>query len=172
MQKLKLNLKKRLENAKRIMILGVGSELRSDDAAGALVAARIKSKIPSGESLPLCVLIGGSAPENVTGQIKKYAPTHLIIVDAAEIGATPGEWRIIEPEEAGGITFSTHDLSLSMMVDYLRQSIAADVFILGIQPKSLEFMGCASNEVMESVEEFSRMLGEVIEETQALVNKS
>jgi hypothetical protein len=45
MQSLKVQLKNKLKNARRITILGVGSKLRSDDAAGILAAESIGKKI-------------------------------------------------------------------------------------------------------------------------------
>ena len=36
------NIKKKLENAKKVAVIGIGSELRSDDAAGLLVAEKLQ----------------------------------------------------------------------------------------------------------------------------------
>ena len=42
MPNLKTILKKKLKDAKKIAVLGIGSALRSDDAAGLLVAEELK----------------------------------------------------------------------------------------------------------------------------------
>ena len=64
------NLKPELKGASKIVVLGVGSELRGDDIAGILAAENLKGKT----SDKLQVLIGGTAPENLTGEIKKLKP--------------------------------------------------------------------------------------------------
>jgi hypothetical protein len=96
----------RLKGATRVVLLGVGSDLRGDDAAGMMAAERL-SHTPK-----LNVLLGGTAPENLTGEIKKLKPSHLLIVDAAEMKAEAGTIRLLTPEEIGGFSFSTHALPL------------------------------------------------------------
>ena len=85
MQSLTTELKNRLKAAKRIAVLGVGSELRGDDVAGMLVAGAVQKK-----SKKIRVFLGATAPENLTGEIIKFKPTHLIIVDTADIKEKPG----------------------------------------------------------------------------------
>ncbi|MCU0641332.1 MAG: hydrogenase maturation peptidase HycI [Candidatus Margulisbacteria bacterium] len=130
---LRTELTKRLDGAGHIVLLAVGSELRGDDAAGLLVAAELKN-LPQ-----LTVLIGGTAPENLTGQIKKLKPSHLIIVDAAELKEATGTVRLVELEEIGGFSFSTHALPLKVMIDFILQDHHCAVLIVAIQPKDTTF---------------------------------
>lgn len=146
MHSLKTKLKKRLEGAKRITILGVGSELRGDDAAGMLVAGELKRS-----NVTARVLFGETAPENLTGEIKKGKPTHLVIIDSADMGKPAGTVKLIEPDETKGITFCTHQLPLAVMTDYLKGEVGCDVVIIGIQPKKIEFGGVVSRQIRTSV---------------------
>jgi hydrogenase 3 maturation protease len=147
-------LKKSLEGAQRISILGVGSELRGDDIAGMLVARELQDRCATGNDTEhVQVLFGETAPENLTGEIKKFQPTHLIIVDAADTSAAAGTISIINPDNVGGISFSTHMMPLKLMVDYLNQSFPCTVIIIGIQPKHLSFGHEPSREVTQAVEE-------------------
>jgi len=134
-------LKKRLKNAKSVFVLGVGSELLSDDRAGLLVAEQLKALYAGKKRLTIRFksLPAGNAPENFTGEIKKFKPTHLIIVDAADLGKRPGASAMFSPCEVTGISFSTHRLPCKIMADYLRQSLACEIIMIGIQPKSLVF---------------------------------
>jgi hydrogenase 3 maturation protease len=84
------------------------------------------------------VLIGETAPENLTGEIKKSKPSHLIIIDAAEISKKSGEVALFGPQEIKGISFCTHQLPMNVMVDYLRNYIDCEFLFVGIQPKSLK----------------------------------
>jgi hydrogenase 3 maturation protease len=82
---------------------------------------------------------GHTAPENCTGAIKKFAPTHLVVVDAAELGQPPGTIAVLEPEQIAGVSFSTHQLPLSVLLDYLKTSFAFEAIVIAIQPAHLAY---------------------------------
>ncbi len=158
MTKLTTVLKQKLENARKVAILGVGSELRSDDAAGVLAAQQIKKiSRPKKKSAPqVKVFIGETAPENLTGEIKKFEPSHLIIIDSADINTKPGQIKIINPEKVAGTSFCTHSLPIKVMIDYLRQSSPnLKVIVIGIQPQTIVVGSNVSKEVSQAVEELT-----------------
>lgn len=161
MKDLKKLLKHKLKDAKRIAVFGIGSELRGDDAAGILAAKEIKA-VPC-KSSNLKIFLGATAPENLTGEIKKYKPTHLVIIDSAEIGKKPGTIALLEPDKIEGVAFSTHRLPLNIMADYLRKFINCEIIIIGIQPKSLEFGSKPSKEIAFSIKQITSALKEIIE---------
>lgn len=145
------NLKEKIKTATKVALLAVGSELRGDDAAGLLVAEEVQKKRPK----ILEIVIGGTAPENQTGEIKRLKPSHLIIVDAAEMKAPPGTIKLISPEEIGGFSFSTHALPLKVMIDFILQDIQCEVLIIAVQPKSLGFGSEVSPEVKKAAGEIA-----------------
>jgi hydrogenase 3 maturation protease len=124
----------RLHKAASIVLLGVGSELRGDDAAGLLVAEKVKS-----QRSKVKVLLGGTAPENLTGEIKRLKPSHLLIVDAADFKAEPGAIKLLDPREIGGFSFSTHSLPLKVMIDFILADHQCEVVIVAIQPADVNF---------------------------------
>jgi len=160
MENLKALLKKKLKDAKKIAVLGIGSELRADDVAGLLVAEELK-KIKNSK---LKVFLGSTAPENFTGEIIKYNPTHIIIVDSMDMDQKPGFTLLISPEEVGGVSFSTHMLPVKMMVDYLLASLKCEIIIIGIQPKILVFGETISKEVKKSTGQVSNIIQQVLQE--------
>ncbi|MFC1501470.1 hydrogenase maturation peptidase HycI [Elusimicrobiota bacterium] len=161
---LKKILRKSLTNAKKIAILSIGSELRADDVAGVLVGRKLEELCKKQiKSKKLKIFHGENSPENLTGEIKQYKPTHLIIIDAADTSAEPGTIDIIDVEQVGGISFTTHLLPIKVMIDYLLQSFKCRVTVLGIQPKSIQFGKSPSNEVLESVDQISQSIKEIIE---------
>ncbi len=130
-----------------VVVLGVGSELRADDAAGVLAASRL-----TGQTVPgLHAVAAGTAPENHTGEIRRIGPWAVVIVDAADMGKPPGTVRVIPIEDIGGVSFSTHTLPLHIVADYLRRETGCAVAILGIQPASLVFDDPVSPEVERGV---------------------
>lgn len=160
MANLKTILKQKLKDAKRIVVLGIGSELRADDAAGLIVAEELK-KI---KNLKLKVFLGSTAPENFTGEIIKFKPTHILIVDSVDTDQKPGFILLINPEEVGGVSFSTHMLPVKMMVDYLLASLECEIIIIGIQPKILLFGETISKEVKKSTKQISNVIQQILQE--------
>ena len=152
MQSLKDELTVRLKGAKRVAVLGVGSELRGDDIAGIFVLESLKkSKKKLKRGIKLKTFEGSTAPENLTGEIKTFKPTHLIIVDTADIGEKPGTVLLLRADEVGrGVSFSTHKIPPKILIDYFAHSLKCEIVIIGIQPKSISFGKSASKDVIES----------------------
>ena len=150
-------LKKRLHNAQKVAVLGVGSDLRGDDIAGLLTAQQIEKAITKKNTAPeVRIFFGDTAPENLTGQIKEFQPTHLIIIDAAELNKKPGQIEIMEPETIGGATFCTHSLPLNVIISYLLKSFKFEAIVIGIQPKTLTFGVKPTKEVTTSAKSLSK----------------
>lgn len=144
-------LTERLQGFTRLAVLGVGSVLRADDAAGMEVVRRMGAL---DRALPPEVrfFAGETAPENFSGSIKRFAPSHLLIVDAADVGLYPGEFQDIDPADVGGPSFLSHMLPLKIMADYLAAETGAQVTLLGIQYRTLTFDGPMSREVEAAVQ--------------------
>ncbi len=144
-------LKERIGGFERLAVLGVGSALRADDAAGMEVVRILGERLaPSQANVRL--FGGETAPENFSGSILRYAPTHLLIVDAADVGLMPGEYCDICPGDVGGPSYCSHMLPIKIMIDYLVQETGAQVTLLGIQYRTLEFDGPMSPEVTAAVD--------------------
>lgn len=164
MLNLKKRLKKILEGCSRIAVLGIGSELCADDAAGMLLVRELRSMVAAQpfESLAFEGFEGGNAPENTTGFISAFKPTHILLVDAAEIGASIGEYREIPAEEIPDVCFSTHTLPLKIIVDYLGKATGAIVSVIGIQPGNLDFGNQPTPEIQNGVKRLVHLLHEVL----------
>ena len=165
MRRLKTILENRLRDAQRIAVLGIGSELRADDAAGMLIAKELKAFIKEKKKEKrnsLKVFLGQTAPENLTGEIKKFKPTHLIIIDAVDFHQKAGSTRVIDLCGESGGSFSTHRIPAQVFKDYLYKSIACETITIGIQPESLEFCGSLSPKVQESVRAVSKEIREAL----------
>ena len=126
----------------KVIILGIGNTLRSDDGAGSILASRIK------DSVPFLVWDAGLNPENYLNRIIKEKPDTLVIIDAGDFGGKAGELRIVE---ADGIKtanlFSTHNASLSLLINYLQSNIKTNIIVLIIQPKTIALGDTLSPEV-------------------------
>ena len=80
--------------AMRSAVVGIGQELRGDDALGIEIARRLK---PLAEGRPDWLVIeAGPAPENFTGPLRRFAPQRIFLVDAALMDEQPGAIRQID----------------------------------------------------------------------------
>jgi len=150
-----------LAGAERVAVLGVGHELRRDDGVGVVVARRVNDLLARAaeEGRPrigVCGFEGGPAPESSTGALRRFAPTHVIIVDAADMGENPGTARLVSEEAVAGTGFSTHSMPLTVLSEYLRRSLGCSVVLLGIQPLSIEFGEGLSGPVGEAADVVAR----------------
>ena len=157
-----LYLSERLRGFSRLAVLGVGSVLRADDAAGMQIVQALSEIIPPASNPDVRFFAGETAPENFSGKIKQFMPSHLLIVDAADVGLTPGSVAEISPDDVGGPSFCSHMLPLKIMIDYLIAETGADVILLGLQYKSLAFDGPMTPEMNQAVDDVCHTLVQII----------
>jgi len=162
-ESLKVELAARLKGAKRVAVLGIGSELRADDIAGILVINALERSKKIKKGIKLQTFEGSTAPENVTGEIRTFKPTHLIIVDSADIGEDPGAVLLLRADEVGqGISFSTHKIPPKILIDYFTHTLRCEIVIIGIQPKRINFGKPASKAVIASSRSVARSIIEAL----------
>jgi len=149
-------LEEELSGWKQLVILGVGNEFGGDDSLGLSASRKLKEALTGISGVE--VLAVGNAPENFTGLIRRLSPSHILLIDAAEMGETAGTIKLVEAHQIEGMMPSTHTLSLSMLVKYLEQELGSKVLILGMQPKSLYFGTSLSTEVEGSINNLLLML--------------
>ena len=146
----------------RVAIIGVGNTLRADDAAGILVTRELLQRECAADVDHILILEGGQAPENLSGQLCKFAPDLVLFVDAANLGEQPGTVQWISEDCIDGMSASTHSLPLSMLARYLKLTQNCQVIFLGIQTRSNEFSETVSTEVLQAVNEVVQELDEAI----------
>ncbi len=135
----------------KVLILGIGNTLRSDDGVGSILASRIKDKVP------YIVYDAGTSPENYLGKIIKDKPETIIIVDAVDFGSSPGDYKTLEAGELKTVNlFSTHNASLSLTINYLQDNLKVDIIILIIQPKTIVFSDKLSPEISETLDKLEK----------------
>jgi hydrogenase 3 maturation protease len=131
------------------LVFTVGNELMGDDAAGPLLARRLKQSPLAGWN----VLDGGNAPENYIYKIREIGPDHVVIVDSADMDLHAGDVRHIDQEAICSLfLMTTHSLPLSFLMDAIREFVP-HVELIGIQPQNVAFGYPVSQEVSQAVEE-------------------
>ena len=149
-----------LKDYEKLIILGIGNELKYDDGAGPFIVSRLSKEISKGN---IILINAQTVPENFTGKIRKENPSHIIIIDACLMGLNPGDYQIVNSDEFTNIGISTHSMSLSYFVKFLNQD---NVIFLGIEPQSLELIDQDSLGVVRAdLMEFNGQLNERIEKS-------
>jgi hydrogenase 3 maturation protease len=149
------------------IVLGIGNRLGGDDAAGtcvvdmlnpalrALSAGRHRAKALI--SYEIMAIDAGTAPESYTSVIRRHRPDLLILVDAADMGLPPGTLRTIAPEQISILSFSTHNMPLSMFVSYVKE-FCGKVLLVGVQPEQTETGMGISKAVRKSVKKLAEAI--------------
>ena len=60
-------------------------------------------------------------------------------MDAADLGQPPGHIAVLDPEQIAGVSFSTHQMPLSVLLDYLKTSFDFTATVLAIARLDLIF---------------------------------
>lgn len=155
----------RVDRPVRIAVVGIGHELRGDDAAGVALAHSLERFVNGNENL--LVICAGSAPENCTAQLRYFAPDYVLLFDAAHMGEEPGKARWLSWEQASGFSASTHSLPLSLLGSFLTKELGCEVGLLGIQPACIKVGTQLSSAVKASVEVVAESLAIILLQGQA-----
>ena len=141
-------MKEFLKNSRKLVVLGIGNDMRGDDALGSLLARKLSNLLKNNQDVT--VYDAGTVPENFTGAIKKDNPSHIILIDAVDMKETPGHIRLISKDEISNYSISTHALPLSFLIKYLESTSTAQTLLLGIQPENMDLNDEISIEVEKS----------------------
>lgn len=119
----------------RTLLITLGSALRADDGLGPYVADRVRPSSPD-----LRLLDAGTTPENIAQTAIDWKPDKIILLDAAHFGGRPGELRVIPLEGINRQTvLSTHSFPLSVTFSVVREDTRAELVVVGVQARSLEY---------------------------------
>jgi hydrogenase maturation protease len=127
------------------LLVGVGSDLRGDDAFGPRLARRLAQ-----DGLPS--LDAGTSPESLTGPIVRSGAEVLILADIGHLGAPPGTLRLLAPDAVLPGGTSTHDPSLSLLISYLQAQRPFLVRILAVEPVRRGLGAPVSGAVLAAIE--------------------
>lgn len=126
--------------------------MKGDDGFGPALIQKLK------QSDNMICIDAGPAPENYTGKIIKENPDTILILDAVHLGKNPGKYEILSPSEIVKSGFTTHDMSPSLFLDYLKNETNADIYLLGIQPANIEFGANMSDIVKTKIDKIAKEL--------------
>lgn len=143
------------------VVLGIGNILKGDDGIGIYIVEKVnkylkEAKFTEAKS-EVIVIDCGTTPENYTSVIRKHNPDTLILVDAADMGLSPGSYRIIPPERIEVMHFSTHTIPLSVFISYVSE-FCGEVVLIGIQPNRMDIGTTLSSVVQKNGDQVVKLM--------------
>jgi hydrogenase 3 maturation protease len=124
-----------LRGAKKIFVLGIGMIWKGDDRLGVALARSLAKKLPAEPDIR--VVNGGEAPENFTGSIRAFSPSHVILLDAVDHGLEPGTAFLADERSIAVGDMTSHHLPLRLLMRFIGNSIPCRVILIGVQPQTL-----------------------------------
>ena len=150
-----------LEGFEKLIVLGVGNELKCDDGVGPYIIKKLNEDMVEDKDR-LLFIDAQTVPENFTGKIRKETPTHLIIVDACLMGGEAGDMKVVDENDFASIGISTHSMSLSFFVKYLQQDCDFKIIFVGIEPESMDYADNPTVKVEDAANEFINILKGIV----------
>jgi hydrogenase 3 maturation protease len=143
-------LKTWFNEAKKVVIAGIGNEIRMDDYVGVKIVQDLQGKVSPKVHLIECETV----PESFMDEIVELKPSHVLLVDAALLGLQPGEVRLFDSAKVVNMpAISTHMLPLRMFCDYIIQMAQTKLALLLVEPKNTDFGEGLTAEVTCSAEQ-------------------
>jgi len=127
-------LKEFIAGSKRIAILGIGNDLRTDDGLGPFIVNSLSTKHPD-----VFIENVGSVPEAFARPLAEFGAERVIMVDAADLRKPVGHIELGTKDRIGGIAISAHSMPLSFLMQYLEDSTNGKTILLGVQPQNIQF---------------------------------
>jgi hydrogenase 3 maturation protease len=138
-----------LNEVTNIVIAGIGNEIRHDDFVGVKIVQDLQNKVSSKVHLIECETV----PESFMDEIVELKPSHVLLIDAAVMGAKPAEIRLYDAEKVCNFpAISTHMLPLRVFCDYITELAQAKLALLLIEPKNTDFGEGLTPEVSASAD--------------------
>ncbi len=156
---LKREIEEWLTDSRRVVVAGIGNEIRSDDFVGIKIVRDSNGKV----SDRICLIECETVPESFMDEIVELKPTHVLLVDAAVMGLEPGKVRLVDAEKVTDFPpISTHMLPLRVFCDYIKQLAHAKIALLLIEPGNTEFGEGLSPKIKAAGKKLSSMLSELL----------
>ncbi|MCX7956574.1 MAG: hydrogenase maturation protease [Endomicrobia bacterium] len=127
--------------SKKVVFLGLGNTLRSDDKVGSYIVNILKQKVKSNNYI---FIDCGVTVENYLRSIIESYPDFVVFVDALRNGNFQEDYLILKEKDLLNYTFSTHNISVVSLIEYLKLEVLQkynkmpEFYILGIKVHSLK----------------------------------
>lgn len=155
-------LREQLQGAGKVFVLGIGMDWKGDDRLGVALAWALAKKLPACPAIR--ITSGGEAPENFTGAIRQFLPSHVLLLDAVDHGLEPGTVFLADEQAITIGDMTSHHLPLKLLMRFLSASIPCQVILVGVQPQSLRPGNRFSAPIKKTLPLLAEFLSEILQE--------
>lgn len=159
-----------MTESRNVLILGIGNSLLRDEGAGIHALNRLREELGGDDDIDF--IDGGTLSFTLAGHIEDAS--HLIVIDAAQLGAAPGHSQVFEGEAmdeflGGNRKRSVHEVSLLdlMAIARLADHLPERRALIGIQPAEIDWGEQPSPAVAAAMPQVCAQARRLIEEWRA-----
>lgn len=136
MKDLQSKILKKLQDANKLVFIGIGEEKLSDDGVGPYIISEL---LRYSNEKYLFINAGIDFMSRISN-ITEFQPSHLVLIDTCTLSKPPGTVAIIERENIQeSIPISSHTIPVHIVIDLLIEKLPdLKVFMIGIVPESLD----------------------------------
>ena len=143
-------------DAVKVVVAGIGNEIRKDDFVGVKIVRELADNLNSQNVL---LIECETVPESYVGQIAKFNPSHVLLIDVGMLGLEPGQARLVDVKQLALYpAISTHALPLRIFCELVEEMTKAKIALLAIQPKDVGFGEDLSPELEKTANQITRIL--------------
>ena len=138
-------------------IIGVGNPMMADDGIGPRLISELEGSVSGVDLIDI-----GTGGMQLVHVLARY--DSVVIIDAAEMGLAPGEYRVFSPGDVVSFketrSYSLHDWDLMRSIEISRQLGEAPekILIFAVQPGALEMREGLSAEVQGGLADYVRAI--------------
>jgi hydrogenase 3 maturation protease len=147
------------DNARGVVVIGLGHPLKGDDYVGSLVAKDLRRRIKRGSNIR--IVDAEDSPENVLNVLQELRPGLVVLVDSLEAGLEPGSISLMDLSETTYPFFGTHSIPLKVLLQAVPE--ISKIVLLGIEPASYDIGVPLSKEAANAEAEVVLELGNILE---------
>ena len=129
----------------RTLVMALGNPLRGDDGIGTEILAYVQAHLPYKMDENIVFLDGGTPGFETVLLMEGY--TRVLVIDAAQMGLAPGEWRRFSATE---VKLRSRDLYLRGTLHYagLAEALSLgealgvlpdEIIVFGIEPQAIDW---------------------------------
>ena len=137
-----------IQKDKRILFVGIGNVLKTDDGVGVFISSGIKN------TSSISAITVEVSLENYIGKINSIDPDILVLIDCVDLKSAPGTFKLMNINKLHDLTFNTHNISLRRVSEFFKMP----VYLLGIQPEKVNFGETMSSPVKEEADKIINII--------------
>lgn len=144
----------------KVVVAGIGNPIRMDDFVGVKIVQDLNGKVSDKIQLIECETV----PESFFEPMIEFDPTHVLLIDAAVLGLTPGSVQLVDPKSVADVpALTTHMLPLRIFCEYITKMTGAKIALLLIEPENTDFGEGLTQKVQIAAEKVTRILLELFQ---------